>query len=185
VGVQETANIKNDPPARRPVGHKGTVVRGCPLRVLPELCRQCCWADGPTSARRLAPADDLEEEGAEDCDGRNREADGRVAGELADLAPAVGVQQHAAERRALEDGRDFIGELGVGGSGLCGGAELRIGLAAGDLIEMNVDEAVGIDLGLLTGEELLAGVLSHRRGIPRWADIARSSSRRPGAVWRR
>ena len=130
---------------------------------------QCCCAGTVLAVRLLAcPAraltaprrqlDDLEEEGTEHREGRDGKADGCVAGDRADLAPAVGVEQHAAKRGALEDGRHFTSELGVGGISLRGGAQLRVGLATTDLVEMDGDEVVGVDLGLRTGGQLLAGV---------------------------
>src|ERR1019366_10331690 len=153
----------------RPEGRwvtRGTEVLGdWALRVLPDGRRLRCGAAGTSSVRRLAPADDLEEEGGEDCDCCDREADCRVGRELADLSPAVGVEQHAAKRGALEDRCHFTCKLGVVGRSLCGSAQLRVGLAAGDLAEMDVDEVVRVNLGLLTGEELLAGVLGHCRRI--------------------
>src|ERR1700678_1201729 len=45
--------------------------------------------------------------------------EGADVGDLGDLPPAVGVEQHAAQGLALEDGGDQAGQLGV--AGLCDG----------------------------------------------------------------
>ena len=81
-------------------------------------------SDGPVTRSRLLlahgdpPADELEGEGAEHHQGGDGEADGGVEGVLADLPPAVGVEEQAAQGRTPEEGLDLTGELGVGGISL-------------------------------------------------------------------
>src|SRR5579859_2423308 len=86
--------------------------------------------------------------------GERAEAEGDQrgdVGDLRDLPPAVGVEQHAAQRVTLEDGGDLAGQLGVGRLGLGQRGELRIGLAAGDVADVHTEEVVGVRLGLLAG----------------------------------
>src|SRR5580693_6388276 len=51
--------------------------------------------------------------------------------DLGDLPPAVGVQQHAAQRLALEHGVDQAGQLGVVRLGQRLGGQMAVGLATG------------------------------------------------------
>src|SRR6201996_4419048 len=88
---------------------------------------------------------------------------GDDVGDLGDLPPAVGVQQHAAQRLALEDCADQAGELGVVRLGQGLSRQLGVGLAAGHVGDVDGDEVVGVGLGLLAGEQLLPGVLADRR----------------------
>ena len=69
-------------------------------------------------------------------------------GDRADDRPAPGVEQQAAQRLALEQRRLLFGELRVGGRGERCRADLGVGLPAGDLGEVDVDEVVGVRLGL-------------------------------------
>src|ERR1019366_10344689 len=106
-------------------------------------CARCGCARDPSWGFLLTgsrPAVDLEHEGAEHRDCCHEEADRRVAGELADLPPTVGVEQDAAQRVATEHGLDLAGESRVGRISDRGGAELRVRLAAADLTEMDGDE---------------------------------------------
>src|SRR5579864_6802659 len=108
------------------------------------------------------PEVDLKGERNEDHEGRNAEPDGGVERVGADRPPAVSVQQQTAKRLTAEEGLNLAGELGVGRIRLRLGADLRIGLAAGDLTQVDADEVIRVDLGLGTGRELLPTVLVHR-----------------------
>ena len=65
--------------------------------------------------------------------GRDDQADRGEEQVYADLRPAVGVEQQAAQGLALEQGVGLVGEGGVLGVGLGGGADLGVGLSVGDL----------------------------------------------------
>src|ERR1035437_4180258 len=95
--------------------------------------------------------------GADEC------ADPGDAGDPTHGAEGVGVEQQTAQGLTLEHCRDLPRQLGVVGGGLGLGAELGVGQAPADLLEMHSDEVVGIGLGLRTGEELLAGILVEER----------------------
>src|ERR1700674_632170 len=96
--------------------------------------------------------------GAEDDEEADEGADGGVEGDHADDGPAPGVEQQAAQGFAFEQGGYLAGEFGVGGVGLGGGADLGVGLAAGDAGQVAVDEPVGVGLGFGAGVDFLAGV---------------------------
>ena len=114
--------------------------------------------------------------------GGDEGADGGDAGDHADRRPGVGRQQQAAQGLALEQAVALCADdVGVGlqvvdlGLGLAGvdrrgdvglgcalrGAEVGVGGAVGDPVEVAVDEA-GVGLGLAAGVETLVGEL--RRG---------------------
>ena len=79
--------------------------------------------------------------------------DGAPEGDRRDQAEAVGLEEQAAKRGALEDRLD----LGLGrrvgrrslGQGHGRRTQLGVGLPATDLTEVHVDEVVGVDLRLL------------------------------------
>jgi hypothetical protein len=123
---------------------------------------------------------------AEQCQQRGGEVgDERGLTRLdAELAEAVGGQQQATQRLALEDGLPVgggVGELLLQAGqcrivGLLGGgdlvaqvglhvAELGVRLTTGDRLEMQADEFVGVAFGLLAGGELLAGVGDQAGGL--------------------
>ena len=123
-------------------------------------------------------------------DGQQGQQRGDDVGHRCDLltlhaedAEPEGGEQQPAERLALEEGltlgRD-VGQLllqvrqrrvvGLLGRGNLGGrrcalrrAEVGVGLAVGDRLDVQADEVVGVALGLLAGGERLAGVLDEAR----------------------
>jgi hypothetical protein len=97
----------------------------------------------------VGEAKDREDEHHSGADeGRDR----RDAGDRGYGAEGVGVEQQAAQGLTLKHCGDRCCQRGVGGCSFCLGAELGIGLAAADRLEVNRDEVVGVGLGLLTGE---------------------------------
>ena len=111
---------------------------------------------------------------------RAKADDGGDVGDLGDLPPAVGVQQHAAQRLALEHGGDHAGQLGVARLRDRRGGHLGVGLAAGHVRDVDGDEVVRVGLGLLPGQQLLPGVLRDRRDHARGDLSARHRVRERG-----
>ena len=85
-----------------------------------------------------------DEHQAAECD-QDVAREGRVR---AGSPPAVGVEEHAADRAAVQDGRTSRVVT----------VHLGVGLAARRLHHVNVDVVVGVDPGLLAGRHLLTGV---------------------------
>jgi hypothetical protein len=98
-------------------------------------------------------------------------------GDRAHGAEGVGVQQEAAERLTLEGELDQALGLGVVRVGASSRAELRVGPAAGRLVEVDLDVVVGVGLGLRTGGELLPGVLLEVRLDLRVVELLRAGLR--------
>jgi hypothetical protein len=78
--------------------------------------------------------------------GRDERGDGGDSGDHAHGREGVGVEQQAAQRLALEQGRGGGGQLGVAWAGQSFRADLGVGLAAADLDQVIADEVVGVGL---------------------------------------
>jgi hypothetical protein len=80
-------------------------------------------------------------------------------GDGAHGAEGVSVQKKPAQRLTLNIVFTVAASLVSVGLAWAWAAELRVGLAAADLVQVHGDEVIGVDLGLGTGGQLLAGIL--------------------------
>jgi hypothetical protein len=85
--------------------------------------------------------------------GADEGADCGDPGDYANGAEGVGVQQQAAQGLRLEHRLDRSCQFGVGRGGLCLGAELGVGQAAADPLEVDRNEVVGVGLSFIANQK--------------------------------